>query len=79
MKKQVKKFSKNLKVLYYKPFTFVRREDGFGRDEILGTAAVLIIAAFITIPQLKSFVSTLVTALNGWWSTTVSSKIFPTS
>ncbi len=79
MKKQVKRFSEKLRKLYYKPFTFVSKDDGFGRDEILGTAAVLIIAAFITIPQLKSFVSTLVTALNSWWSTTVSSKIFPTS
>jgi len=55
------------------------RKDGFGRDEILGTAAVLIIAAFITIPQLKTFADTIIYALNSWWTNTISSRIFPTS
>ncbi|MCR4435043.1 MAG: hypothetical protein QHH06_06645 [Clostridiales bacterium] len=57
----------------------LKRQDGFGRDEILGTAAVLIIAAFITIPQLRSFVTTLIAALNSWWANTISTRIFPPS
>lgn len=59
--------------------TKLKKEDGFGRDEILGTAAVLIIAAFITIPQLTGFVELITSALNSWWANTVSSKIFPGS
>lgn len=57
----------------------LEKQDGFGRDEILGTAAVLIIAAFITIPQLRTFVNTLILALNTWWGNTISNRIFPTA
>jgi len=59
--------------------TMLKREDGFGRDEILGTAAVLIIAAFITIPQLRLFVNALISALNSWWGNTIHDRIFPTA
>lgn len=59
--------------------TSLKKEDGFGRDEILGTAAVLIIAAFITIPQLRTFVTTVIAALNSWWTNTISTRVFPAS
>ncbi len=57
----------------------LKRNDGFGMNELLGIAAALILAAFIIIPGLKGFATTVMGKLTSWWSVDVMGKIFPTS
>lgn len=45
---------------------------------IIGIAATVIVGAFIFIPQLRTFSTTIMTAMSTWW-TTVSGSIFQTS
>jgi|YNPMSStandDraft_1061717.scaffolds.fasta_scaffold22654_5 hypothetical protein len=70
------KVLKNLK----KHFSNLSKSNkGIGIAELIGVAALFIIAAFILIPGLRSFAQNVINALNTWWTNTVSSKIFPTS
>jgi hypothetical protein len=46
-------------------------------NQILGIAITLIIAAFITIPALRTFANTILASLNNWYNTSVAIKIFP--
>jgi len=48
-------------------------------EMVIIVAVVLIVGAFVVIPQLRSFATTVMTALNNWWTNTVSSKIFLTN
>ncbi len=57
---------------------FMGKNDGFGLNELLGIAAVIILAAFIIIPGMRTFAQSMMNGLQGWW-TNVSGKIFPTS
>lgn len=54
-----------------------RKRDGFGKNEILGIAAALIIAAFVIIPGLKGFAQEMMDAMGDWWDTTVHNRVFP--
>ena len=60
-------------------FKVVKKNDGFGLTEIIAIAAVLIVAAFVTIPGLRAFGTTVLAATNTWWTATALSKIFPTT
>jgi phosphoribosylformylglycinamidine synthase len=51
---------------------------GFGLNEMLGTAAAIIIAAFVIIPGLRTFAGVVISKLNTWW-TSISTSIFPAS
>ena len=66
------------KVLSRVPAALYRKNGGFGLNELLGTAAALIIAAFVVIPGLRTFAGTVISKLTTWW-TTISASIFPTS
>lgn len=55
----------------------IKKNDGFGMNELLGIAAALILAAFIVIPGLKDFAGNVMTKLGSWWSGTVVNVIFP--
>ena len=57
---------------------FYSRKEGFGMNELLGIAATLIIAAFIIIPGLRTFASSVMTKLTSWWNTTIMNSLFPT-
>jgi hypothetical protein len=48
-------------------------------NQILGIAVALIIAAFVTIPALRTFANTVLTALDTWYDSTVATRIFPAS
>ena len=54
-------------------------EDGFGMSEIIGAAAVLIIAAFVLIPGMRGFAQLLIDNLTDWFETVVAGQIFPAS
>lgn len=63
-----------------KQFSILAKSNrGIGIAELIGVAALFIIAAFILIPGLRTFTQNVITALNTWWTNTVSSKIFPSS
>lgn len=53
------------------------KRDGFGMNELLGIAAALILAAFIIIPQLKIFATSVMSGLSTWWTNTILTRIFP--
>jgi hypothetical protein len=57
----------------------IRRNDGFGLQEVLGIAAVLIVASFVIIPGFRTFAGTILTALTNWFTTTVQTRLFPTT
>jgi len=57
----------------------LKRNDGFGMNELLGIAAALILAAFIIIPGLQTFADSVMARLQTWWSGTVMIEIFPPS
>lgn len=58
---------------------YLKNEDGFGMYEIIGTAAVLIVAAFVLIPGFRLFASTVMGSLNSWFTDTIAANIFPTA
>ena len=49
----------------------------FGMSAIIGIAIGLIIAAFILIPGLQTFATTIMTDMELWWTNSISSQIFP--
>ena len=51
---------------------------GTAINELIGIAAACIVAAFIVIPQLRSFSITVMDTLAAWWGE-ISGKIFETS
>lgn len=57
----------------------LKKNDGFGMNELLGIAAAIILAAFIIIPELKNFATSVMDKLDTWWSGTIMTKIFPTT
>lgn len=52
--------------------------DGFGLNEIIGIAAAVVIAAFVIIPGLRTFATSIMMALSAWWGN-VQGTVFPTS
>lgn len=56
---------------------FIHKKDGFGLNELLGIAAAIIIAAFIIIPGMRTFASSLMTGLGNWWNNVIANRIFP--
>ena len=46
---------------------------------IIGACAVVIVAAFVLIPGLRTFATSVITSMTTWYSTTMSGKLFPTT
>ena len=65
--------------LFTKANEILRSKDGFGMSEIIGTAAVLIIAAFVLIPGLRGFSQLMIDSLTDWFEDVVTVQIFPSS
>jgi Flp pilus assembly pilin Flp len=57
---------------------FVNEENGDAVAVIIGIVTVIMIAAFVTIPALRAFATTMTTQLTAWWST-VKDTIMPTT
>jgi hypothetical protein len=57
--------------------TMFKKNNGVGLSELLGTAAAIIIAAFVIIPELKGFAEKVMKELGLWWDGTITGKIFP--
>ena len=67
----------------YRLYEFLRNpllnSKAVGVAEIVGLAIVLVVGAFVLIPGFRDFAETVLTAINTWWTNTISTRIFPTS
>lgn len=50
-----------------------------GLGTLISIAVAIIVAAFVMIPGLKSFGSSVIGSMNDWWTNTVKTEIFPTN
>lgn len=57
----------------------LENNEGWGKEEIIGTAIVLVIAAFVVVPELREFAESIMTSAKSWWDNAIKSKIFSTS
>ncbi|HBN85563.1 MAG TPA: hypothetical protein DDZ89_17165 [Clostridiales bacterium] len=64
---------------YVKIKCILCNKKGFGVQEVLGIAAMFIIAGFIFIPGLKTLATGVITGLQNWFDNTIAANIFPTS
>jgi hypothetical protein len=58
---------------------YLKNQKGFGMYEVIGIAAVLIVAAFVVIPGFRAFAQNIMTRMDTWLNTTVFGQIFPIS
>lgn len=58
---------------------YLRNQNGFGMYEIIGIAAVLIVAAFVVIPGFRIFAEEIMGRLNTWLENTIFNQLFPAS
>jgi Na+-translocating ferredoxin:NAD+ oxidoreductase RnfE subunit len=54
-------------------------EYGFGLYEVIGIAAVLIVAAFVVIPGFRNFAQGIMNQMDSWVNDSIIGKIFPAS
>jgi|GEM_PF-5567830 len=53
-----------------KPLKPLKNNSGWGKDEIIGAAMVLVIAAFIIAPGLSNIAQNIMTKASSWFSST---------
>ncbi|MCD6322289.1 MAG: hypothetical protein J7L77_04620 [Clostridiales bacterium] len=68
MKKKVKKV-----------IGYLRNQNGFGLYEVIGIAAVLIVAAFVVIPGFRAFAQNIMGEMNTWVNDSIFGQLFPAS
>ena len=79
MMKKIKKKRKTLSSTKRLFVGLIKKNDGFGIAELLWIAGVIGVIAFISLPALKTFATSVSTTLNTWWANTTQIKIFPLS
>ncbi|MFO7636802.1 MAG: hypothetical protein R6W96_05805 [Clostridia bacterium] len=57
----------------------LRNQKGFGMYEVIGIAAVLIVAAFVVIPGFRSFAENIMSRMDTWLETSIFSQLFPST
>ena len=56
----------------------IKNEKGeFGISAILSIAVGLILTAFVLIPGIRSFANMILTDMQMWWQSGISSQVFP--
>jgi len=68
MKKKIKKL-----------FGYLNNRNGFGLYEVIGIAAVLIVAAFVVIPGFRTFAQNVMSEMDGWVNDSIFGQLFPAS
>ncbi|MCK5759234.1 MAG: hypothetical protein KAH14_09075 [Clostridiales bacterium] len=68
MKKKVKKV-----------IGYLTNQNGFGLYEVIGIAAVLIVAAFVVIPGFRSFAQNIMSEMDTWVNDSIFGQLFPAS
>jgi len=70
---------KKIKVWFLKNLGYMRNTKGFGLYEVIGIAAVLIVAAFVVIPGFRNFAQGIMGQMDKWVNDSIIGKIFPAS
>lgn len=65
--------------LFKKRFIYLRNEKGFGLYEVIGIAAVLIVAAFVVIPGFRAFAQNIMNQMDSWVNDSIFGRLFPAS
>jgi len=68
-----------MKRILKKVFSYLDNDYGFGLYEVIGIAAVLLVAAFVVIPGFRSFSTKILADMNNWFDNTVTTSLFPTA
>ena len=83
MSERVKKVKESIKDKACRLYAYfknpVQNNKALGIAEIVGVAIVLVVGAFVLIPGFRTFATTVLTAINTWWTSTISTRIFPTT
>lgn len=58
---------------------YLRNQGGFGLYEVIGIAAVLIVAAFVVIPGFRTFAETVMGKMDTWVNDSIFGQLFPAS
>ena len=58
---------------------YLKNQNGFGLYEVIGIAAVLIVAAFVVIPGFRTFAQNVMGEMNTWVEGSIFGQLFPTS
>lgn len=58
---------------------YLRNQNGFGLYEVIGIAAVLIVAAFVVIPGFRTFAQNIMNQMDTWVNDSIFGRIFPAS
>ena len=59
--------------------TIGNRKGELAMSTILGIAIAIIVAAFVLIPQIRSFAATILSDVQSWWTNTVRNSILVSS
>ncbi len=70
---------KKIKCWILANLSYVRNTKGFGLYEVIGIAAVLIVAAFVVIPGFRNFAQGIMGQMDSWVNDSIIGKIFPAS
>ena len=62
-----------------KALSYLKNRNGFGLYEVIGIAAVLIVAAFVVIPGFRTFAQTVMGKMDTWVNDSIFGQLFPAS
>ncbi len=62
-----------------KAMSYLNNQNGFGLYEVIGIAAVLIVAAFVVIPGFRTFAENVMGEMDTWVNDSIFGKLFPAS
>ena len=62
-----------------KALSYLRNQNGFGLYEVIGIAAVLIVAAFVVIPGFRTFAENVMGEMDTWVNDSIFGQLFPAS
>ncbi|MDX1357385.1 MAG: hypothetical protein R3232_01000 [Clostridia bacterium] len=62
-----------------KALGYLMNRNGFGLYEVIGIAAVLIVAAFVVIPGFRTFAQTVMGKMDTWVNDSIFGQLFPAS
>ena len=62
-----------------KAMRYLNNQNGFGLYEVIGIAAVLIVAAFVVIPGFRTFAENVMGEMDTWVNDSIFGKLFPAS
>ena len=58
---------------------YLKNQNGFGLYEVIGIAAVLIVAAFVVIPGFRTFAQNIMGEMDTWVNDSIFGQRFPAS